>query len=78
MPTLEIERHEKTMQTQAELLRLQLLEMKAKGMDGTPIYHRGVGRLEAILWVIKNPKAPAALMFDNKELKNASDFWGMF
>jgi hypothetical protein len=78
MPTLEIERHEQTMQTQAELLRLQLLEMKAKGLSGSPIYYRGVGRLEAILWVIKNPKAPTSLMYSNKEIQNANEFWGMF
>lgn len=75
---LEIARLEQTMLTQAELLRLQLLEMRAKGGQSNPLYMRGVGRLEAIMWVMGNEKGPKSLMFDNKEIQSNEAFWGMF
>lgn len=75
---LEVERPDQAIATQAEILRTQLLEMQTKGMINTPLYNRGIGRLEGVLWATKHAKSPLSLMFTDPEIKQANDFWGMF
>ena len=77
MPSITITYEEPEIATQAEILRRQLLGMKEKGAVGSTLYERGVGRLEAIMWLIGNEHGPKNLMFSNSDIASNAAIWGL-